>query len=179
MFFFHSAISAEAVLYLIRQFTPLPAKMPRIMVEKSSRPRNKSDPLRWGTIAPIIPIESFEVKIDIESINGIQLPGITSFFFSLSNWSCSLCICKNPIKKPTPKQSNQKRIAKGLAPYFPKNEKRDQPKNKDGIKSKTAIGTALVLFAFKPPSNKIANKGHTNIGILVIICSINFSVLFL
>ncbi len=127
----------------------------------------------------IIPIENFEVKIDMDSINGIQLPGISTFFFCLSNWSFSFCICENPIKNPNPKQKNQKRIAKGSVAYYPKNEKRDQPKNIEGIKSNTTRGTTLFFLALKPPINRITNNGHTNTGILVIICSINFSILFL
>lgn len=127
----------------------------------------------------IIPIENFEVKIDMDSINGIQLPGISTFFFCLSNWSFSLCICENPIKNPMPKQRNQRRIAMESVAYFPKNEKIDQPKNIEGIRSNTAKGTTLFFLDLKPPSNRITNKGHTNTGILVIICSINFSILFL
>ena len=75
---------------------------------------------------------------------------------------------------PTAKERNQKRIAPGLVPYFPKNKKRESPKNREGISINTAIGKELFLLARKPTCNNIANNGNTKRGIFVMIWSILF-----
>ncbi len=168
-----------ADLYLIRQHTHLPAKMPRITVEKSSSPRNRVESIRWGSSALIIPIENFEMKMDIESIKGIQLPGNSTFFFFLSNLSLSRCIWENPIKNPPPKQRNQRQIGKGSKAYLPKNPNKDQPKKMDGIKNNTGKGTEPAFLAFKPPSKRTANKGHTNKGIFLMISNISLLLKYL
>jgi hypothetical protein len=149
-----------AVLYLNRQPIPLPAKTPRITVAKSSNPRNMFDEVSSGNIDPSILIENFVKKMDIESIKGIQLPGISILLFCLSNRRVNFCICEKPMKNPKIKHNIQKRIEIESV-YLLKKEKSAHVKKTEGIASSRAKGTIPVFLALRPPMSKRMNRGPT------------------